>query len=356
MREILHKILIGVSLVFSGAILISYSASYIHPGKFWPIAFAGLAYPYLLAINFLFVVYWLFRRRWSFLIPLLSILIGYQHLSGFFQLNRSEEPSANGNNFQILTYNVRSFDRYLWTKNPETPKNIIKLVKETQVGIICFQEFRTTKSGLLSLNNLKNETGAKNVFISSKSNGVAIFSKYPILKRGEISFEKGNLCSAIFADLKIGKDTVRIYNLHLESNRFIGKNYDFINKKDYKGDEQELEEIKDISFRLRFAFIRRAKQADIVSAHISKSPYKNIVCGDFNDTPNSYVYHTLKGNLTDSFREKGRGISTTYSGDFPSFRIDFILHDEFVKCNSYRRIKKRYSDHFPVLTNFSLIE
>ncbi|MUP38762.1 endonuclease/exonuclease/phosphatase family protein [Labilibaculum euxinus] len=356
MKNFLHKSLVIFSLIFSGSLLISYLAAYINPDNFWPPAFWGLAYPYLLAINILFSIYWMVRRRWSFLIPLLVILIGYQSFSNFIQFNFSGESKNDENAIKVLSYNVRSFDIYKWTKDPKTPSNIIQLSKDLGAGIICFQEFRTTKSGLLSISNLKKELNAKNSIRSKHGTGVAIFSRYPIIHHGEINFEKGNLCSAVFADLQIGKKILRVYNLHLESNRFAGKNYEFINKKEFKADEQELNELKDISFRLRYAFIRRAKQAQIIRAHIDKSPHPTIVCGDFNDTPQSFTYKTLSDQFSDCFKDKGSGISTTYAGDFPSFRIDYILHDEHTICSEYRRIKKQFSDHFPILSKLSFVK
>lgn len=296
------------------------------------------------------------RRRWSFLIPLIAILIGYQSFANFIQFNVSDKSDYSENSINVLSYNVRSFDIYEWTKDPKTPENIIQLTKDLKAGIICFQEFRTTESGLLSISNLKKEFGAKNSIRSKHGTGVAIFSRYPIINQGEINFKKGNLCSAVFADVQIGKKTLRVYNLHLESNRFIGKNYEFINKKEFKADEQELNEIKDISFRLRYAFVRRAKQAKIIRTHMDSSPHPTIVCGDFNDTPQSFTYKTLGDDFSDCFRDKGFGISTTYVGDFPSFRIDYILHDEHTLCNGYQRIKKQYSDHFPILSKLSFVK
>lgn len=296
------------------------------------------------------------RRRWSFFIPLLAILIGYQSFSNFIQFNIPIKSDSNENSINVLSYNVRSFDIYKWTKDPKTPEKIIHFTKDLKAGIICFQEFRTNKSGLLSIYNLKKEFGTKNSIRSKRGTDVAIFSKYPITHQGEIRFEKGNLSSAIFADIQIGEKTLRVYNLHLESNRFIGKNYEFINKKEYKADEQELNEIKDISSRLRYAFNRRAKQAQIIRAHIDKSPHPTIVCGDFNDTPQSFTYRTLSDDFSDCFKDKGFGISTTYAGDFPSFRIDYILHDEHTTCNKYQRIKKYYSDHFPIIAKLSFVK
>lgn len=356
MKKFLHKSLVIFSLIFSGSLLISYLAAHINPDNFWLPAFWGLAYPYLLASNILFVIYWMLRRKWSFLIPLIAIVIGYQSFTDFIQIRITKDVAKKENSFQVLSYNIRSFDIYKWTNDPKTPKNILQFAKNSQSEIVCFQEFRTTSKGLLSMYNIKKNLSTKHVIRSKEGSGVAIFSKYPIVHKGEISFEKENLGSAIFADIKIGKQILRVYNLHLESNRFARKNYQFINKKEYKGDEQELDELKDISFRLRHAFIRRAKQAQIIRAHIDKSPYPTLICGDFNDTPQSFTYHTLRDDFKDCFKEKGSGISTTYSGDFPSFRIDFLLHSNKLICNKYQRIKKNYSDHFPILSELSFSE
>jgi endonuclease/exonuclease/phosphatase family metal-dependent hydrolase len=337
-------------------LLIAYKAPLISPEEFWLPAFWGLAYPYLLLINIIFVVYWMLRRRWSFLIPLIAIAIGYKQVQDFIQLTTNKNQSFKNSGIKITSYNVRAFDKFEWSKDKSTPTKMLEFLKQNQADIFCFQEFHHTKNGILSISNLKKVTGCKYVFIGSKTNGVAVFSKFPIVKSGEIKFDKGNWCNAIYADINKNNRVFRIYNLHLESNRLGGRNYAFINKSEFKADEQELQEIKDISFRLRHAFIRRAKQAEIIRGHIEKSKFPTIICGDFNDTAHSYTYHKIKGDLIDCFSEQGIGISTTYSGDFPSFRIDFILHDNKTVCSKYQRIKKKYSDHFPISTELHFID
>jgi len=119
-------------------------------------------------------------------------------------------------------------------------------------------------------------------------------------------------------------------------------------------DDERLEEIKDISFRLRDAFIKRASQAKIISKHIQNSPYPVIVCGDFNDVPVSYTYRKMKKSLNDSYIEAGKGIGTTYKGKFPAFRIDFIFHSKDLNCLKFNIHDVYLSDHFPVTGEFVL--
>ncbi len=353
MKKILHKGLVIFSLIFSGSLLISYSAAYINPSSIGFPAFFGLAYPYLLLINLLFVIYWIIRRKWSFLLPLAIILLGYGSISDFVQFSRGDKPVlADSKTINVLSYNVRSFDRYQWTKDPNTPDNIIKLINSQEPDVVCLQEYRSTKTGFLSLHNLKKALGMKYVHYSNKRSGVAIFSKYPFVKEASLSFGNDHLCKAIFTDISIKGKLFRVYNLHLESNRFVGKNYKFIKKDDFEGNEEDLNEIKDISLRLSHAFARRAEQALRIKDHIKQSPNPSLVCGDFNDTPNSYTYHQLSKDMSDAFVEQGMGISTTYSGAFPSFRIDYLLYSEGLTCTKYERIRKAYSDHYPISGRF----
>ena len=282
--------------------------------------------------------------------------MGYGSLSDFFQLKGGEKlVSVDSKQLNVLSYNVRSFDRYKWTKDPNTPHNIIKLINSQEPDVVCLQEYRSTTSGFLSLSNLKKQLGMKYVHYSNKRNGVAIFSKHPIVKKASLSFGNEHLCKAIFADISLKGQLFRVYNLHLESNRFVGKNYKFIKKDDYQGNEEDLNEIKDISSRLGQAFARRAEQALQIKEHVKQSPNPTLVCGDFNDTPNSYTYHQLSKGMKDAFVQQGKGISTTYSGDFPSFRIDYLLYSDDISCTQYERIRKRYSDHYPICGSFVFV-
>ena len=71
--------------------------------------------------------------------------------------------------------------------------------------------------------------------------------------------------------------------------------------------------------------IVRASQVDTLAKMVAASPYPAIVCGDFNDTPVSYTIHKMTRDLSDVFREVGRGFSHTYRGFFDMLRIDYIM-------------------------------
>jgi endonuclease/exonuclease/phosphatase family metal-dependent hydrolase len=74
-----------------------------------------------------------------------------------------------------------------------------------------------------------------------------------------------------------------------------------------------------------------------------------LVCGDLNDTPSSYSYQVLTRGLNDSFKKAGNGLfGNTYGGNFPSFRIDYLLFDEKFEAYNYEKYIIYLSDHYPV--------
>ena len=95
--------------------------------------------------------------------------------------------------------------------NHDIGDDIVKLIKDQNIDIVCLQEFHNKKEGAFSY-------PYKYFKYNSTTNrvGQAILSKYPIINNGSLNFSRyGN--NAIFADIVKGKDTIRVYNLHLQS-------------------------------------------------------------------------------------------------------------------------------------------
>ncbi|MFZ4399647.1 MAG: endonuclease/exonuclease/phosphatase family protein [Bacteroidales bacterium] len=351
-----------VNIIFAVSLLISYLAFYISPDKQWIIAFFGLLYPFLLIINLIFVIIWLLFLKKHFLLSLIVILIGYNHLNTTFQLS-SRHLKDDGKSIKVLSYNLRLFNVYKYKKLSKERYNdrnkIFDFIKEEDADIMCFQEFYYDKTGnFTTLDSIIKFQKAKfyhtaytsEVKTNKYYNGVATFSNYPIVNKGKVKFEEksDNLC--IFSDIVKGKDTIRIYNVHLESIRLSKEDEMFY--EDF-GNKTEQEEIKlgarKIFSKLKNAFIKRASQARNIAEHIRQSPYPVIVCGDFNDTPDSYAYHIISQNLKDAFVESGKGIGNSYNGKFPSFRIDYILHSNDFSAFDFLVKKADLSDHYPVV-------
>ncbi|MBN8701656.1 MAG: endonuclease/exonuclease/phosphatase family protein [Bacteroidetes bacterium] len=359
---LLANVLVALLLLFS------YLAPYISPENFWYIAFLGLGYPALLLVNFIFILFWLFLKWRLALISLVSILIGYSNIAALVQINLSaanHEKNHSEKEFKLMSYNVRLFDLYNWTKNKETRNKIFDLLIEEAPDIICFQEFYQddtdgfkTRDTLLAFQKAKYVHEEYTYNYTSKRDtlhiGLATFSKFPIVGKGVVPFEVKNNNICMFTDVVIQSDTIRIYNMHLQSIHFSNSDYKFVESiMTDKEAEEEVEKSKKILSRLKSAFKKRALQAEAVAAHIAKCPYKVIVCGDFNDTPSSYAYSKISSKLNDAFMEKGFGFGKSYAGKFPSFRIDYILHSKQLELTDFSIVREELSDHFPICGTFT---
>jgi endonuclease/exonuclease/phosphatase family metal-dependent hydrolase len=353
------RFVLWLNYIAIACLLLSYLAPYVSPRVFWPMAFFGIAYPVLLLINLLFVAYWLIRWRMRFLYSFCVVLLGIQILNGYVQFNPQSKADAGKNSkykLKVMSFNTKLFDLYNWTHNLETRSKIFDLLKMESPDIICMQEFYNSDKGtfrnldtLVKLQKAKYSHCEYTVTLRKTDHwGMATFSSYPIVNRGHIDFNVSGNNSCIYTDIKIGEDTLRVYNMHLQSMHFSNSDYKFMEEFFDTKDVNELEGSRTILRRLKWAFRRRAGQADIISEHVRNCRYPVLLCGDFNDTPASYTYHTLSRGLKDAFLESGNGFGRTYYGKFPSFRIDYILHNASIPAWDFRTIVTDLSDHYPI--------
>jgi endonuclease/exonuclease/phosphatase family metal-dependent hydrolase len=292
--------------------------------------------------------------------------LGINHFNNFVPIrlgktNTKGYIKENPKQLKILSYNVRLFNIYEWLSEPGTNQGIFNFIKSEKPDIICLQEFYSSAKKDYRPEKIKklfSDTPYSYIHYSFKNGknsgyGIATFSRYPIVNHGTISFPK-TTNEAIFTDIVIGKDTVRVYNNHLQSVHLQRRNYNFLDSLTLKYDDEQIREIRDISSRLKTAYIKRSSQVDAISKHIKKSAYPVIVCGDFNDTPVSYSYRKMRKGLKDAFISSGQGTGSTYQGVFPYFRIDYIFHDKHFKPLLFEKVEAKLSDHYPILCIFEM--
>ncbi len=366
MKRVIRRIIRYANLAIALLLVISFLSPGISPEKFWMPSFMGLAYPYILLLNLVFMLFWILMKKREFIISLLAVLLGWHTLTRYISFHPGsvfrrayyEGLTAGERNserqLKVMSFNVRAFDQYRWAKNPSTREDIIRMFREEDPDILCLQEFYSTDRGpfrstdlFKALDRTPHRHLAYTINHGKNRYGIAIFSHYPIVAKGEVEFE-GAPSICCYADIGAGDDTIRIYNMHLQSTRLNSQHYRIIDSLKFRYDNQQMEEFRDISYRLRDAFIIRAGQADRIAEHISHCPHPVVVCGDFNDTPVSYTYHRISEGLQDAFAKCGLGMGRTYNGKFPSFRIDYILCGKQLEAMHFSRKRVRLSDHFPV--------
>lgn len=353
------RLMIVVTVLLNTALAAAVLAQYINPKTIWIFSVAGWIFPILFLINFFLLGFWIIVRIKYSLLPLTILFISMPLVRDFvsFGFNKHKPEHAEPEGIRIMSYNVRNFDLYNWTNNERSRKGMISIIKDENPDIACFQEYYTQDTGFY--NNtalLRTKAGFKyahveiNYVLQKKQKwGIATFTNYPIINKGVVKFSTRTKNIAIYTDIVTPSDTFRVFNVHLQSYRLAQKDYNYIDSLQ-QGKPIDGESNKRIANKIKNAFIVRAEQVLTLTDYISKSPYKVILCGDFNDTPISYTYDQLTKNLSDAFIESGWGIGHTYISPIPLFRIDFILFDTAYRAYDYRCIHKNYSDHYPIST------
>lgn len=332
--SIIDKFIYFINTLLALALLVSYLLPYISPEKFPFLAILSLFVPALIIINSLFVLYWLIKLKKQLLLSTLILAVGWSFNSSLIQFTGKELSNEKG--LSIMSYNVRMFNRWKWINNDSIGKNIIDFVKSKNADVVLFQEYYILEKEKLDYEYKYIETQKKD-----NKTGLAIYSKYPIINKGSLNLENTSN-NIIFIDIIKEKDTVRIYNFHLQSLQLNTNEENF-------GQENS----EKLIARLKESFKIQAEQTNVFLEHEKAWKGKKIVAGDFNNTSYSWVYNQIVNDKTDAFLEAGEGFGKTFNYWFP-LRIDFILTDRNTSVNSYQSFQKqKNSDHFPILTNIS---
>lgn len=346
MRNALKRIILLLNLIVILALVISYLSVYVAPDKYWMPALFGMAYPFFIVVNICFMVFWSMVKPKYLFLSLLTIVLGWPYLERYYQLKGKTTEESD---VKILSYNVKYFMGDENSTQKENADSIISFIEDQKADIICLQEARLRKNQIFNLQRTVKSLYSINHYQYARSSttyGSVTMTRFPIVNMGEIRFKESNNIT-IYTDMVIGRDTVRVFNVHLQSYQIDPTKYSIIDSPGVD-QEEDLREVKEMGVKFKKAFQMRAEQVREIKKYIDESPYNVIVCGDFNDTPVSYSYQQLKGELKDAFVESGRGIGRTYIGKLPSFRIDNIFHGEKYHSFNFKTYDFRLSDHLPI--------
>ena len=302
--------------------------------------------PLLILANAVMIIYWFIRRKWFLaFIPIFTIACCIPYIGTMWQF-RSLDKSADAQpGIKVATYNVCMFNR---ETSGFMAQDILAEMRRQNVDILCIQEYNNTSG------DKKNSDSYKEYFpyMAVGREDMVIYSRYPIKGSKKILFEDSNQ-SAMWADIDVKGDKIRVFNLHLETTG-INRTKRSAGKLMAQGiDVDSNKFLEAIYGNYMFGMIFRAGQAAMVANEKRSSEKPVILCGDFNDVPYSYVYNTVLGNMVDGFKECGSGWSRTFRESKKPVRIDYIFHDEALKGLSYYKSELTYSDHYPVFMKLS---
>jgi endonuclease/exonuclease/phosphatase family metal-dependent hydrolase len=334
-----------LALVAAGALLISYLALFLNPTDYPVTMFFGLYYIPILLINLLILLFALFRYRRALLIPIVALLPTLLVADRFVKFGRESQQPA-GPSIKVLSYNLGRYDgggRRV-TSN-ESVSGIKRYLAEQDADVVCLQEFAVKDTASLSTYLPEYPYRAKHLFKGSRYFGNVTLSKYPIRQSRALTFPESRNLSLV-TDIAVNGRTVRVYNCHLESYSISFTS--LIKRLFHK--ESFTDEVMQVHERVREATRRRSAQVETLLQSEAESPYPNLVCGDFNDTPISYTYHKLIQTKKDSFAEAGTGFGGTYSILWPMLRLDYILLPQEYTADRHQTDRVPWSDHYPVTT------
>lgn len=348
------------SVTWMSFLILSYLSYWVpvHMSSILP--FVGLAFPFLYVGGLVLFFIWLmlaWKKSWWLMVVL---ILGIPFVGGYGQWGGNSEDIQTDEGFKIMSWNVNLMglnrgNKQVKMKPIEIRDSMLAVLEKESPDILAFQEFFQSdtydhiamikKKLALPYHHVKFSTARS----GGRKSGVALFSRYPIVKSGYVPFtgDTHNFC--IYVDLVKDGDTIRVYNTHLQSIRFKSQDYETIEK-----EQEEVDGYWRIFRLMRKAFVRREGQSHTVKLHAERSPYPYWIVGDFNDPPQSYTYHQMMKGMSDSYREAGHGLSPTYAGKFPNFRIDYILgpEDDW-DTHAYRLLPVELVDHRPIVAVFS---
>ncbi|MEP2937191.1 MAG: endonuclease/exonuclease/phosphatase family protein [Gilvibacter sp.] len=329
-----NKTIFGLNIIVALLAMLSYLTPYIPPKSFPLLAGISLAVSPLMMLNILFLIYWIIRIKRRMWLSALVMFIGIYHFNAFLQLPGGDNPLPKDSaQIKVMSHNVRLFEAYEPDPDKEVKQKINALISQQQPDILFFQEY-------YELEGLQFAAYPYSYvhFKPKHKMGHAIFSKYPLLNKKAFDF-KGTSNNTIYADVVVGKDTLRVYNMHLQSYRISSSVADF--------EQKDTQSFKD---RIQGAFVEQQQQAEAILEHISKSNLPVILGGDLNNTAFSYIYRQINKSFKDSFVAKGAGLGTTYKVDYFPLRIDYIFAGKGLEIHSHKSLKSNFSDHRPIVS------
>jgi len=399
-----------ITLLVLAWLVLAIACEQVPPGRFWPVLFGALTVPGALAATALLALYWL-RRRWRVAsLPLLALALTWPQVQRGLALHlpvagwwaggvvdewkgagaggkvsphqpatppprHPTTPPRHPATVRLLSANVRIFNVYAQLRDLDfgSSKGFIRWLAASPADVLCLQEYYNEPEGSREDGDVFRATArlggpgsGRRAFVSTTlTNGIgaqfgmAIFSRFAIVRRGVVPFGHLSQNHAMWADLvrpaaRTGRgrpDTIRVFNLHLQSMSMA---------------EADLEaatttraglraKAPGLLRRFRTGALARATQVDTVLARVARSPYPVLLAGDLNDVPYSYTYDQLADRLQNAWAAAGLGFGFTHRGKLPGLRIDNQFAGPEWQVRAVRVHREIvWSDHFPLEAVYEL--
>lgn len=281
---------------------------------------------------------WMFKKE--VLLALFSIFILLLCTFSFGAFYKFPEEGVSPNSephLSVMSYNVRLFNKYEWINSTNVGERIVQFIEENSPAILSIQEHNRKWNQHLDQYSFKTETPH-----DTERSVQAIFSKYPIVNKGFLN-PQGTSNNTIFADILFEGDTIRVYNVHLQSFAVVPE----VNSLQQEKSGRLLK-------RIGRGIQKQKEQAQLLVNHLKNTEHPVVITGDFNNTQFSSIYKILKADFQDTFYESGSGFGRSYTLFNVPMRIDYILADDSFEIIEHRNYDVELSDHYPIMARLSV--
>lgn len=342
----MRKLLVGINYVVAILIVLSYVSAWINPENFWYISLLGLFYPVLFFANVGFVLFWLLNKPAYALVSFLALGIGFKHVLSFYALPFQNQAPEIPATLKMVSYNGGNLVAF--TKKYKKPDLHVpgRYFKTLGADIYCLQEFSKTQ-----LDVIMQELDSG--YHYEMKAPLSIITRYEVQQTGYLTLPGAKVPFALWADLSMpDAGLVRVFSVYMPSNKVSTDADQLVKQGDLKA-QTTWRKMGQMVLKYRDAAFRRLTAYQLIQTELAQVNTPYALGGDFNDVPQSYLYHELTRDHTDSFITH-RGLATTYGGVIPFLRIDYLFTSPLLKPLSYKRDKVFFSDHYPIISTFAL--
>ena len=347
LKRISVSLFLGANLCTIVLMWLCVALTFVSPDIIPRLPLLTLAFPVFLAVDLLFVVFWLLFKARLVWVPIAGALLIGGYILDYCPIHFGSSPdSTPDNTLSIIAYNVGSV-----TKDEQTDE-LIRFLDTENADIVCLQEICKSV-----LTKAKTKAWLDSIgYHTLQNSNIAVLSKLPFLSDTiHIDYPtRSNRCFACWIDYK--GDSLLLVNNHLESNHLSPEEKDEYastiidpNREAIKSSSRKL------MGKLSEAASYRGIQADSICALIRRNAQHSVIaCGDFNETPVSYVYQRFAKCLTSAYREAGNGPGFTYTRRSFPVHIDHLFFSDDWQCTSCRIDRSiSTSDHYPLIVRLS---
>ena len=334
---------------------------YVPPARLGQLPVLALVAPLVYVVTVMTMLYWIIRWKWRrAAVTIVLALVGMMYAPRYFnpQFRRSYgDETYPQSAIKVMSYNLRCFYPDV-REGDYTTDSIAAFVTRFNPDVICFQEYLMRNKAMRErFDSLLGDY--RKTVLDAVHPPIAIYSRFRIVDSGRVAYTDADSLpkgKGMWADLLVGSDTVRVFNVHLNGTSINSNDADYIVNYRYMSDTARNRKLYGMVKRLNANTVNRSHHVDVLAEAICETGRAKILCGDFNDTPMSYAYQRLSRDMKDAFRECGMGYSHTFRGFFDLLRIDYAMFDEeHFDVMSYEVPDSVcWSDHLPVCVRAKL--